>query len=44
MDTSGNEVIDFWDDIYWDKDTKENEDGVKVIQYPSFSDGLVAWW
>ena len=39
MDTSGDVVIDFRDDIHWNKDAKGTEDGVEAIQYPSFSDG-----
>ncbi len=39
MDESGTVVIDFRSDIYWNKEAKANEDGVKAIAYPKFSNG-----
>ena len=36
----GHIVIDFRDDLYWNKDTAETYDDVRSVHYPKFSNGL----
>ena len=40
IDKSGNIVIDFRNDIYWNENANTTKDGIHSIKYPYFSNGL----
>ncbi|MBO0323703.1 WG repeat-containing protein [Muricauda sp. CAU 1633] len=39
IDDVGHIVINFRDDLYWNKDTEETYDDVRSVHYPKFSNG-----
>lgn len=39
INNEGTLVIDFRDDLVWNKDTDTSKSGIKAIHYPSFKDG-----
>ena len=39
IDDLGNLIIDFRDDIHWNRGAKASDDGVMAVNYPRFSDG-----